>query len=85
MGGVRDMGFIKLADVFYPDPALRKEARKVKLTSRARKKPDEFFTEESSTGLHSELSNSEASRLIHKDKEKIKGIIRFQKASQKQK
>lgn len=84
LGGVREVGFTKLADGIYADPAPRLEARKKKLTQ-ATKRDAGFFAEASNSGLKEEFTPSEASRVIRKDSKGIKGILRFGKSSPKKK
>lgn len=81
LGEVRVTGFSKLADGVFADPIKRKEARKVVLTKKIKKTKEEegFFTEETTSGLSEEFTETEARRLISKDKMKIKGMNRFQK------
>lgn len=79
LGNVRDSGFSKLADGIYADPVRRKEQRKKKLTRPFVPKPAGFFLEESESGLHQEITPSEAARYIHKEEKGIRGILRFTK------
>lgn len=76
---VHETGFVKIADGIYADPQLRKEARAKKLRKPVKTGKEEFLLEESNSGLHSDLTPSEASRLIHKDSKEIQGARRFQK------
>lgn len=78
---VREAGFSKLADGIKADPVERRKDRKTKLTRQIRpKKAGEVVIEESVSGLQGDYTPSEASRLIHKDRE-LKGIQRFRKKS----
>lgn len=79
LGNVRDLGFSKLADGVYADPARRREQRKKKLTRAFVPRKEGFFIEESESGLHGEITASEAARYIHKEEKGIKGILRFAK------
>ena len=80
LGNVRDSGFSKLADGIYADPVRRKEQRKKKLTRPFAPRAEGFLIEESESGLHQEITPSEAARYIHKDEKGIKGILRFTKS-----
>lgn len=81
LGEVGVAGFSKIADGIFADPVKRKEARKLTLTKKIKKSKDDegFFTEETTSGLSEEFTETEARRLISKDKMKIKGMNRFQK------
>ncbi len=76
---VRDFGFTKMADGILADPVSRKEARKKKLTKPLRAKSEEFFVEESESGLHDDYTPSEAARLIQKDTKGLRGMRLFSK------
>lgn len=85
LGGVREVGFTKLADGIYADPAERQSARKKKLVQATKKAPAGFFAEASDSGLKEGFTPSEASRVIRKDSKGIKGILRFGKPTPKKK
>ena len=85
LGNVREVGFTKLADGIYADPAPRREARKKKLVQVVKKTDAGFFAEASDSGLKEEFTPSEASRVIRKDSKGIKGILRFGKPTPKKK
>ena len=76
---MRDRGFSKLADGIYADPARRKNERKKKLTRPFAPRAKGFLLEESESGLHQDITPSEAARYIHKEEKGIKGILRFAK------
>lgn len=76
---VHEVGFEKIADGIYADPQLRKDARAKKLKKPVKVGKEEFLMEESHSGLHSDVTPSEANRLIHKDSRELRGIKRFQK------
>lgn len=78
---VRDVGFSKLADGLYADPALRKEQRKKKLVKPVRVGETEIWVEESESGLHRDIEPSDAAKVIHKDTKGLKGIQQFGSSS----
>ena len=85
LGNVRDVGFTKLADGIYADPQLRKKQRKNKLSQPPQSKKDEnLIFEESQSGLNEEYTpSSETSRLLHGQKNGLKGIFTFKNPKSK--
>lgn len=76
---VRAVGFNKLAQGLHADPILRKKNRKKKLEQPSPIVAPNLLIEESESGLHADVTPSEASRLIHKSKMALKGLGRFKK------
>lgn len=80
LGNVAETGFKKLADGILADPLERKKRRKEKLKKNLILQNSEIVIEESESGLHTEYTPSEASRLIHKDSKTLRGINFFKKS-----
>lgn len=78
---VHDAGFHKVADALLADPQARKSERREVLTKPIQTKKEDFFAEESSSGLFHDITDSEIARLkkINEESGQIRGLNRFKK------